>query len=427
MKMDLAAITEAFARKGPVILLESQSSDHPWSKKSYIAARPRAEITAFGTKIRIISREGTQAFQANPWEALKVFRKQYGGWLFGYLGYDLKNQIECLQSKNPDPVGAPDLYFMVPDFIVEQDRGASQSTLIHGSWPPEGISEGATFSSDEFDVRVFRPRQSMSDYLSRIKKAQKAIFEGEFYEINLSHQLRGEFTGSPFALYQKMKKNGPVPFGAYLQTPDFAVCSQSPERFLRKEGNLIFTQPIKGTAQRGRSEQEDQALKAALSHSAKERAENLMIVDLVRNDLNRVAQKGSVSVPRLFDIETFSTVHQMVSTVEARTRESDPVRILKSCFPMGSMTGAPKIRVMKAIDTLEKYRRGIYSGAIGYIKPWGDFDFNVVIRTAIIKEQNLFYSVGGAITGDSNPRKEWKETMIKAQALRNVLSRSEQQ
>lgn len=421
MRINLAAISNALAQQGPVILLESQSPEHPWSQRSYVAARPKAVIKAYGREIHITGEEGEQCFEANPWEALRTFREQYDGWLFGYLGYDLKNHTEQLRSQNPDAIGAPDLYFMVPEFILEQDRHTLQASMLRGARLSKDELHPFGDCRDRFKVRDLAPQLSVEDYLSGIREAQQAIADGDFYEINLSHQLRGKFSGSSLSLYQSMKKVGPVPFGAYLRTPDCTVCCQSPERFLRKEAGTVFSQPIKGTSQRGKDEQEDYLLKEALSSSAKERAENLMIVDLVRNDLSRIAEKGSVTVTRLFDIETFGTVHQMVSTIKAEAGDKDPVCILQSCFPMGSMTGAPKISVMKAIERIEKYRRGIYSGAIGYIKPEGDFDFNVVIRTAIIKDNELFYAVGGAITGDSNPEAEWQETMIKAQALRDAV------
>jgi para-aminobenzoate synthetase component 1 len=203
---------------------------------------------------------------------------------------------------------------------------------------------------------------------------------------------------------------------------EISVCCLSPERFLGRNGKRVFSQPIKGTMQRGNTQEEDAALKEALRSSAKDRAENLMIVDLVRNDLGRIAKKGTVHVHDLFEIQSFGTVHQMISTVEAETEIGNPIDIIQACYPMGSMTGAPKISAMKSIEELENYRRGIYSGAIGYIKPDGDFDFNVVIRTAIIRNEALYYSVGGAVTGDSDPLSEWEETLVKARALTQVLN-----
>lgn len=421
MKFDLENLVKFFAQKGSVILLESQSAEHPWSRKSYLAAMPRAEIMAWDDQVTLIQDGEKRNKKENPWKELQKFRREQDDWLFGYLGYDLKNQIENLCSENPDDIKAPDLYFMNPLFLLEFDRGTGERKVRKGRLPEAGQVNSVLKGSDSFRLLDFQATTRKKDYLNRIQQVQHGITEGDFYEINLSHQMKGDFSGDPLALYHQMKKVGPVPFGAYIQTDDWAVCCQSPERFLRKEGSTVFSQPIKGTSQRGHNKSEDENLKNRLVTSSKERAENLMIVDLVRNDLSRIAQKGSVEVSKLFSIESFGTVHQMVSTITAEAKVKDPIAILKACFPMGSMTGAPKISAMKAIEELEDYRRGIYSGAIGYITDSGDFDFNVVIRTAIIRGENLYYSVGGAITSDSDPVEEWKETEVKARALLEAL------
>lgn len=421
MKVNLEKITRFFLQKGTVLLLESQSADHPWSRKSYLAALPSAEIKARDNEILITENGLTKNYKGNPWQALHEFREAQNEWLLGYLGYDLKNHLEKLNSGNDDKIKAPDLYFMVPRFLMEIDRKKSEGKLLIGDLP--GKNEfNSVENKRSFYLQDIRPQIIKKEYLNRIKEAKHQITEGDFYEINLSHQLKGKFAGSSFALYEQMKKIGPVPFGAFFQNDDVSICCQTPERFLRKKGNTIFSQPIKGTSPRGQNKDEDEWLKKELISSQKERAENLMIVDLVRNDLSRVARQGSVKVPKLFEIQSFGTVHQMVSTVAAKAIETDPVAILKACFPMGSMTGAPKISAMQVIEELENYRRGIYSGAIGYITPEGDFDFNVVIRTAIIKNNELFYSVGGAITNGSKPADEWEETLIKARALVDAVS-----
>lgn len=419
---DLITLVKYFAQQGDVILLESQSEVHPWSRKSYLAALPKAVIKARDTDITTLIGNEEHKTQGNPWKALQEFRNKHQQWMFGYLGYDLKNHIEDLHSKNPDPVGAPDMYFMIPQFLLEYDHHTGEQKLLLGEWPKSVKGQGIDAEeTNSLTLKNIRFQNSREVYIEKIKEAKRRIYEGEFYEINLTHQMKGDVSGSAFGLYQQMKNIGPVPFGGFLKLDDLSICSQSPERFLRKDGNRVFSQPIKGTSHRGASDDEDAQLKRQLKLSEKERAENLMIVDLVRNDLSRIAQQGSVDVPELFEIQSFGTVHQMVSTVTADAKEQDPVTILQACFPMGSMTGAPKISVMKYIEELEDYRRGIYSGAIGYITPHNDFDFNVVIRTAIIKNGTVFYSVGGAITGDSDPQKEWQETKIKTRALVNVI------
>ena len=422
MNNRIDSLVKKYSKKGPVILLESQSEDHPASKSSYLAALPEAFIEARGNEI-YISKEGQkEEFSQDPWEALVGFYKEQCGWLFGYLGYDLKNHIERLTSENNDTVQAPDLFFMVPGVIIRFSHKDNSCEFIKGT--PSDDGEAPSSVDSDLNVSPLKYSVERDQYLECIKEAKRKISEGDYYELNLSHQLFARFEGDPYALYQKMREVGPVPFGAYMQKENLSVCSMSPERFLAKQGSRVYSQPIKGTIHRGVNETDDRKLREGLRESLKDRAENLMIVDLVRNDLSRIARKGSVEVSELFQIQTFGTVHQMVSTVEAEAETEDPIEIIKACYPMGSMTGAPKISAMKSIEELENYRRGIYSGAIGYLDPKGDFDFNVVIRTAIISGSNLFYSVGGAITGDSDPEQEWEETLVKARALTKVLDES---
>lgn len=414
---DIEALTSYFKQKGPVVLLESQSSQYSRATKTYLAALPETELFFKGKNGILKQKSSHHNLSGNPWQILQDFQEEHQGWLFGYLGYDLKNTLENLRSKNPDVVGAPDLYFMNPGFLLEINHKSQTAKVLKGELPGAGpFNTGSQKALSQYQVEAFTPTITKERYIAQIKEVQRRIKEGEFYELNLSHQMKGRFHGDTLALYKAMKAVGPVPFGAYLQINDLSICCQSPERFLRKSGQKIVSQPIKGTARRGLNAKEDRQLKEQLRTSSKERAENLMIVDLVRNDLNRIARSGSVSVPGLFDIHTFDTVHQMVSTVTANSTKN-PVSILKACFPMGSMTGAPKISAMENIEELEDYRRGIYSGAIGYLTPQGNFDFNVVIRTAQVKGKQLYYSTGGAITADSDPESEWEETLIKAEAL----------
>jgi len=416
--MLLEQLIHYFTSNGVVIFLESQNSEHCWARKSYLAASPKAILKARGKDIYLNQGGHEEHTVGDPWDALQAFQEERKDWLFGYLGYDLKNALERLTSGNKDLVQAPDLYFMVPEFLLEIDNKTRDYRVLKGKIPILSDVEGNSITSSEnFDLGDLAFQTNKAAYLEKIRKAQHSIHEGEFYEINLSHQLKGKFRGSSWGLYKRMREIGSVPFGAYIKDEDIAICSQSPERFLRKEGTTILSQPIKGTAPRSEDHEEDMSFKNRLSLSPKERAENLMIVDLVRNDLSKIASKGSVTVPQLFSIESFGTVHQMVSTIKAEAKEGNPVAIIKACFPMGSMTGAPKISAMKAIEELEDYRRGIYSGAIGYITPHADFDFNVVIRTAIINHHNIFYSTGGAITSESVAIEEWEETLIKVRAL----------
>jgi para-aminobenzoate synthetase component 1 len=259
-------------------------------------------------------------------------------------------------------------------------------------------------------------------YEAAIRAAKRHIEEGDIYEINLSHPMVAGVEGDARAVYAAMRDAGPVPFGAYMEWDGVGVCCASPERFASKEGRALRSDPIKGTVGRGATPESDAQLRGELLASEKNRAENLMIVDLVRHDFSRVCIPGSVKVNRLFDIQTFRTVHQMVSTVTGTLREDVGVEaVLAACFPMGSMTGAPKIRAMQLIEELETWKRGIYSGAIGFITETGDFSFNVVIRSAVIRDGTLTYGVGGAITSDSDPAAEWEETLVKARALVHAI------
>ncbi|MEL7834815.1 aminodeoxychorismate synthase component I [Fodinibius sp. Rm-B-1B1-1] len=415
---DLLRYTRYFASQGEVVLLQSQLTEHPSARFSFLAAQPSAKIEAYGENIITQIGEKESRYTENPWEALHDFRDRVDNWLFGYLGYDLKNHVERLHSSNPDEVKAPDLYFMNPGVLLRFDHYSGETAVLKGELSSDNeMTLKNSTDSNAFKFGRLYFQTSRKDYIQKIYQAQQHIKEGNFYEVNLSHQMKASFDGESVDLYQKMMEAGPVPFGSFMKVGDLSICCQSPERFLRKEGATVYSQPIKGTAKRGYSGEEDKSLVDALVSSEKERAENLMIVDLVRNDLSKIAQQGTVEVTELFEVQSFETVHQMVSTIKAQTMEANPVEVVKACFPMGSMTGAPKISAMKTIEKLEDYKRGIYSGAIGYITPGGDFDFNVVIRTAIIKNEQLYYSVGGAITGDSDPEREWEETQVKARAL----------
>ncbi|MFW6157306.1 MAG: aminodeoxychorismate synthase component I [Balneolaceae bacterium] len=413
-----SSLIDFFSTGGPVLLLESSSSTHSESEYSYLAADPVAAIQAWGNRIEIRAKGDVTTHKGDPWKALEEFRRTQDGWLFGYLGYDLKNKIEILSSSNPDPAGLPEMYFFNPRFLLKVHEKSGREEVLRGTMPsPMPVA----VHGDEYKVGDLQPATSRETYLEKIKFAQHQIKEGDYYEVNLSHMMHTSFSGNPYGMYRSMREIGPVPFGAFLKGEGFSVCCMSPERFLKRKHGTVISQPIKGTIRRDKNPGQDEKLKQELAGSSKNRAENLMIVDLVRNDLSRVALPGSVRVPRLFEIQSFGTVHQMVSTVSAEVGHKDPVKVLKACFPMGSMTGAPKISAMRAIEKLENYKRGVYSGAIGYIDPDGDFDFNVVIRTAIITKNRLFYPVGGAITSDSIPAEEWEETLVKARALTETV------
>jgi para-aminobenzoate synthetase component I len=399
-----------------MILLESQMQGHPSSIRSFAAVRPKNWISARGNRIEQQLNDKQSSFEMNPWDALSAFRNRINGWLFGYFGYDLKNQIEEIQSQNPAIADLPDLYFMEPELLFVIDSDGFRQISGKSAKIPENLNKSLPVAINGFEADLKKEK-----YVENVLSIQNHIKNGDFYELNYSFPMVGKFDGNPYDLYRKMRQINPVPFGAFLTIGNFSAACVSPERFLGKKGSKIKSEPIKGTAERAEENQLDLLRKEELLNE-KNRAENLMIVDLVRHDMSKIAKTGSVKVSKLYDVQTFGTVHQLISAVEAEVDENtDPVNIIKSCFPMGSMTGAPKIEVMKFIDRFEHYKRGLYSGAIGYFTPEGDFDFNVVIRTAIMQNGRLVYPVGGAITSDSIPEKEWEETEIKSRSITKVF------
>jgi para-aminobenzoate synthetase component 1 len=361
------------------------------------------------------------------WSALKIAQNQ--SWWFGYLGYDLKNFIENLKSGHTDLYEAADLWFMEPGILAKAATSSHENKLnnevewLKGEQRWTELRERFVGSSSESQEFSIKPLEGLSKdhYLHTIESVKADIREGDYYEMNFSHALKYSFEGSPVALYRAMREYGPVPFASYFNYDlpsglGVQVCSASPERYLAKRGEHLWSEPIKGTLGRNLPDQSERIQQELLG--LKNKAEHLMIVDLVRNDLHRVALKGSVHVNPLFEVQSFRTVHQLVSKVHAQIAPNySSFDAIRHSFPMGSMTGAPKIAAMHAIERYESYKRGIYSGAIGYLSPNDDFDFNVVIRTAIIQGDQLYYPVGGAITSDSDPESEWQETLLKAAAL----------
>ncbi|GAB3642687.1 aminodeoxychorismate synthase component I [Spirosoma arcticum] len=378
---------------------------------------------------RVISFAGQDAFQA-----LHKAHWEKPSYLVGYFGYDLKNQLEALESRNPDRLGFPDAYFVEPEWVIdfsqdgvivtgEGDRRALMNAISGFSLSSHRRSGEGIFG----EGTVIQGRVSPDEYAANVRRIQQHILAGDVYELNYCIEFFAENVGlDPPATYQALNDRSPMPFSSFLKMGDRYVMGASPERFLRKQGQQLLSQPIKGTIRRGQTPDEDAQLRSQLLNSEKERAENLMIVDLVRNDLARSAETGSVHVDELFGIYGFAQVYQMISTVSATLRDGlSWADTLRNAFPMGSMTGAPKIRAMQLIDELEVSRRGVYSGAIGYITPDGDFDFNVVIRSLLYDAQSRYasFSVGSAITYDADPAQEWDECLLKARAIREVLER----
>jgi para-aminobenzoate synthetase component 1 len=365
------------------------------------------------------------------WNELQRFLDENSNrFVYGFIGYDAKNSIEELTSENQDELHFPVLHFNVPEYVVKIE--SYQQTFIQGS-PDQEITAIAKKLLDQLSipsketVQPFQSRISKNEYIDVVNQLKQHIQRGDIYEINFCQEYFSQdaVVKNPMGLYAKINEVTQAPFSVYLQSDDLHALCGSPERFIQKKGNKISSQPIKGTAPRGNSEEEDRQLKAELAINPKEISENVMIVDLVRNDLSKIATKGSVKVDELFGVYTFPTVHQMISTISCETSEnicfSD---ILKATFPMGSMTGAPKVSAMKLSEQYEIFQRGLYSGTIGYILPNGDFDFNVVIRTILYNadKKHLSCGVGGAITINSDAEKEYQECETKVGRLLNALT-----
>ena len=347
-------------------------------------------------------------------------------WLLGFLGYDLKNETETLSSSNPDHLNFPELFFFKPLHLILIKQG---KVNVYSPDQERIYKEIEKTQPDElkftFQGRV-QSRFSSDEYKKTVSELQEHIRRGNIYEINFCQEFYSENCGiNPLSAFKTLNRISPTPFASFFKHQDKYIISATPERFLSKRKNKLISQPIKGTIKRGLNSVEDEQLKQSLKNNIKEQSENVMIVDLVRNDLTKCAVPGTVEVEELFGIYSFEQVHQMISTVICSVDpEMNNSEIIKSVFPMGSMTGAPKISAMDLIEKYERTKRGVFSGAIGYFAPDGDFDFNVVIRTLLYNsaEKYLSFQVGSAITFASAPDKEYEECLVKAEAIRRVLS-----
>lgn len=367
----------------------------------------------------------------NAFEDLKQYQQQTQDWLFGYLAYDLKNDTEPLHSQNFDGLDFPDLFFFQPKkvFLLK----GTQLEIAYLAFCDDEMeidleeiqSINSSINHHPSSINI-NQRISKAEYIDKVNQMLSHIHRGDIYEANFCMEFYAEnATLESQALYQKLNAISQPPFACFLKLNKQYLLSASPERYLRKDGNKIISQPIKGTAKRFENTEEDEASKTALEQNPKERSENIMIVDLVRNDLAHTAQKGSVQVEELCQIYSFKQVHQMISTVVSEVASNtSPVDIIRTTFPMGSMTGAPKISAMQIIEELEATKRGLYSGAVGYFSPTGDFDFNVVIRSILYNQTNQYvsFSVGSAITAQAIAENEYEECLLKARAMREVLT-----
>jgi aminodeoxychorismate synthase component I len=440
-------------------LLDSALPSERLGRYSFAGADPYLVLRARGPCVELDCRRavrpglepGRAVFDADPLDVLRALlpppparapvAAPFVGGAVGYLGYELVEWIEEIGLGGLDDLGLPDLCLLFVDRLLCFDR-AEERVSVHALGFGEDAAAAALHAeaaADELLRRLAEPPRvalrhpvrparkprepfaffDASTYAKAVDAAKQEIAAGNAYQICLTHRMERDFAGDPWSLYRRLREENPAPFASYIELPEVAIASSSPERFLRlSPDRSVESRPIKGTRPRGSEGDEDRANRARLACSAKDRAENLMIVDLVRNDLGRVCETGSVEVPELMAIEAYASVFQMVSTVRGRLRaDRDAVDLLRATFPPGSMTGAPKIAAMRILDRLEPVRRGIYSGALGYFDVRGGLDLCVVIRTVLLRGGRAYVHAGGGIVTDSDPMGEYRETLDKARAL----------
>lgn len=376
------------------------------------AGRTHEWLVALGVQREVLVDENT------PLDILDPILHD-GQWWFATLAYDAKNIIEALQTRLHRPDGFPLMRWVQPQVVIRLKENGYE--VLHGdvNIPPP---QEHTASAEPLHLQ---PRMSRTAYLQALEQVRYHLQRGDIYEVNYCQEFFAhQQLDQPLVRFSRLESLTQAPFAAYVQYGSRFILCASPERFLQKQGNTLRTQPIKGTIKRSGNSAEDMALKTSLANSEKDRAENVMIVDLVRNDLSRLANPGSVEVEELFGVHTFATVHHMISTVRCTLRDHISLSdILRATFPMGSMTGAPKVSAMSIADQLETSPRGMYSGSIGYKTPEGDFDFNVVIRSIVADNTQPYTSVkvGGAITMQSDAKREYEECLLKADAVLRAL------
>jgi para-aminobenzoate synthetase component 1 len=443
-------------------LLDSALPSPRLGRYSFAGSDPYLVLRARGTRVELDCRRAARpglepagaVFDADPLDVLRALwpppppraelAPPFVGGAVGYLGYELAGRIEDLVFGGDDDLGLPDLYVLFVDRLVSfdcaEDRFSVHALGFGGDAAAAG--ERAEQAADELLHRLSAPASSRGEsgaravrsprapfaffdagtYAKAVDAAKEEIAAGNAYQVCLTHRMERDHAGCSWSLYRRLREENPAPFASYVELPEVAIASSSPERFLRlSPDRSVESRPIKGTRPRAEGDA-DRASRARLADSAKDRAENLMIVDLVRNDLGRVCETGSVEVPELMTIEAYASVFQMVSTVRGRLRaDRDAIDLLRATFPPGSMTGAPKIAAMQIIDRLEPVRRGIYSGALGYFDVRGGVDLCVVIRTVLARGGRAYVHAGGGIVADSDPLGEWRETLDKAGPLLTSL------
>jgi para-aminobenzoate synthetase component 1 len=447
---------EAFRDEPYAFLLESGLDLFVLGRFSFLGADPFLLLRTKGDTVEVTEGQSGRSFSGDPFEALGALLSQYRvsgegkpaplvGGAVGFFAYDLNRRIERLPARNPDDTGVPDCLLGFYDRVVILDHARERLYVASTGLPetePGRARRRATLRAKEVvdqlrglerdtSREVAPPLASAAGlhsnfteaaYCEAVRRAKEHIAAGDIYQVNLSQRFTAELPLAPFDLYRRLRRVTPAPFAGFLNFDDVRIVSASPERFLWLEGRRVETRPMKGTRPRGKTPAEDRELGEELLRSEKEKAELVMIVDVARNDLGRVCKVGSVEVTALRTLEPHPTVLQTTATVVGRLAEDrDRMDLLRAYFPGASVTGAPKIRAMEIIEELEPTRRGIYTGALGYLSFDGDLDLSMVIRSFVVRGDNAFFHVGGGIVADSEPLAEYEETMVKARALLESL------
>jgi para-aminobenzoate synthetase component 1 len=442
---DSAALFEAIADLPWAVFLDSGAHHPAQSRYDILCARPYVRLVTRGNLTEIHD-EGVELTREDPFALVRRYvgpdadcasSLPFCGGAIGYFGYDLARRIEKLPARAQDAERIPDMAVGIYDWAVVVDHTERRSWLAgQGRDPATDIGWDAlvrlfTAPPDERGRAAFRVVSPVTsnftreNYAGAFGRIMRYIGDGDCYQVNLAQRFSAQAAGDPWLAYQSLRVMNPAPFAAYLSTPYATVLSASPERFLKVEKGRVESKPIKGTRPRAGHARLDAELVKALLASEKDRAENVMIVDLLRNDLSKSCRLGSVKVPRLFDVESYATVHHLVSTVTGELASGcDAIDLLRGAFPGGSITGAPKKRAMEIIEELEPHRRGVYCGAIGYIGFDGNMDLNIAIRTLVFSRGEIRFWAGGGIVADSKMEDEYQETFDKAAALLKLLQQA---
>jgi para-aminobenzoate synthetase component 1 len=436
--------------------LDSGMDTQRLGRYSFLGSEPFLVMNSRGSEITLARGQEYEVQHGNPFDTigklLELYKLDYCpvpvpfvGGAVGYFSYDLCHFVEHLPSTAIDDLKLPECYFAFYDAIFAFDHLEGKVYLVATGFPE--LEEGQRLKRARMRLEEMKnwlyPGYSViavsriparneeitlksnftpEEYIKAVNRVREYIAAGDVFQVNLSQRFQAELEIPPYELYKRLKRVNPAPFASYINFPGVTIVSASPERFLKVQGDLVETRPIKGTRPRGRDPVEDHRLAQELTHSIKDRAENVMIVDLERNDLGRVCRYGTIKVTELAILETFPTVFHLTSTILGRLhRGKSDIDLLKATFPGGSITGAPKVRAMEIIDELETTKRSVYTGSIGYLSFNGDLDINIVIRTFVIKEGRAYFQVGGGIIYDSDSEAEYMETLDKAKALVQAL------